>query len=161
VARIAQDLPALHLALIGDGEEREDLAEHAHTLGIRDRVHFPGWQRDLPWIYGGLDLVALSSINEGTPVSLIEAVASGRPVVATSVGGVPEVLEHGKLGILVPPGDADAFAAGLRRALESRQGPGGADRSRVVQKFAPERLIREMDLHYRGALALRGEGGLS
>lgn len=118
-------------------------------------MHFLGWRRDLPWIYGGLDVVALTSVNEGTPVSLIEAIASGRPVVATGVGGVPEVLEHGKLGILVPSGDAKALAQGLNHAWQNKQGPVEADRSRVVEKFAPERLVRDMDSHYREPLALR------
>jgi len=160
VRQLASRYPQLHLALIGDGEEREALAGLAQSLGIGRKVHLLGWKRDLPWIYGGLDVVALSSLNEGTPVSLIEAVVSGRPVVATSVGGVPEVLEQGHLGILVPPGDASALADGLRRALECRQGPEEGDRSRVAAKFAPERLVQEMDSHYRGQLALRQPTGL-
>lgn len=155
VGLLAPQYPLLNLALIGDGGEREALIASARTLGIEKKVHFLGWRRDLPWIYGGLDVVALTSVNEGTPVSLIEAIASGRPVVATGVGGVPEVLEHGKLGILVPSGDAKALAQGLNHAWQNKQGPVEADRSRVVEKFAPERLVRDMDSHYREPLALR------
>lgn len=160
VALLSRREPRIHLVLIGDGEDRENLQNRAHRLGIAGKVHFPGWRRDLAKIYGGLDVVALSSINEGTPVSLIEAVAAGRPVVATSVGGVPEVLEDGNLGILVPSGDSAALAEGVRQALARGQTLGEEDRRRVVARYAPERLVREMDSLYRAQLARCAESGL-
>ena len=160
VALLSRREPRTHLVLIGDGEDRENLQNQAHRLGIAGKVHFPGWRRDLAKVYGGLDVVALSSINEGTPVSLIEAVAAGRPVVATSVGGVPEVLENGNLGILVPSGDSAALAEGLRQALARGQTLGEEDRRRVVARYAPERLVREMDSLYRAQLACCAESGL-
>ena len=74
---------------------------------------FTGWQRDLLPIYSDLDVLVISSLNEGTPVTVIEALSAGCPVVATSVGGLPDLLDHGKLGRLVKPEDADALAEGI------------------------------------------------
>lgn len=160
VAHLSRREPRIHLVLIGDGEDRENLQSRARGLGIAGKVHFLGWRIDLAKVYGGLDVVALSSINEGTPVSLIEAVSAGRPVVATSVGGVPEVLEKGNLGILVPSGDFAALAEGVRQALARGQTLGEEDRRRVVARYAPERLVREMDSLYRAQLARSAESRL-
>jgi len=96
-------------AIAGDGELRAMLeAEARQTLG--EQVRFLGWVSDLPVLYAALDVVVLTSLNEGTPVALIEAIIAGRPVVATDVGGVSEVVHDGVNGSLVPSGDADAIA---------------------------------------------------
>src|SRR3989338_3562097 len=78
--------------IVGDGELRQELENYAAESGIKDKVVFLGWRRDLENIYADLDIVCLTSLNEGTPVSLIEAMASGRPVVATDVGGVRDIV---------------------------------------------------------------------
>ena len=89
---------------------------------LGDRVRFLGWVQDLPALYGAIDVVALTSRSEGTPVALIEAAASGTPVVATGVGGVPDVVRDRETGLLVPPRDPVAVAAQLVTLLEDPQG---------------------------------------
>ena len=153
--RLAEKNTDLHLILVGDGPERKNLEVLAQNLGVRQKTHFLGWRRDLSRIYGGLDIVALTSVNEGTPVAILEALASGRPVVATSVGGVSEVLENGTLGKLVPPGDEGAFCEALR-GLCSRTAPlVAADRERVVQKYSVQNLVQTMDRLYRQILDMK------
>nr|MBN1229343.1 glycosyltransferase family 4 protein [Anaerolineae bacterium] len=117
-ARIAAEaLPDSIFLVIGDGELREELEAQAHGLNLEGRVIFTGWQRDLSRVYADLDLVVISSDNEGTPVSLIEAMAAGVPVISTTVGGVPDLLQEGQLGRLVPPADSQALAKGIITAL--------------------------------------------
>src|SRR5436305_787191 len=106
-----------HLAVVGDGDQRAALEARAKSLSIADRVHFTGWWGDVATAMADLDVVALTSRNEGTPVSLIEALAAGRPVVGTAVGGVPFVVEHGITGFLVPKQDPNAMADRLRTLL--------------------------------------------
>ncbi len=93
-------VPGLHLAVLGDGELRATLEALAHEIGISDRTHFTGWWTDVPSAMADLDVAVLSSRNEGTPVALIEALAAGRPVVATDVGGVRHVVQDGETGWL-------------------------------------------------------------
>jgi glycosyltransferase involved in cell wall biosynthesis len=99
--------------IVGGGDLEDEIREQACELG--DRVVLAGWRRDLAEVYAACDIVAQTSNNDGTPVAVIEALASGRPVVATDVGGVADVLERGNLGLLVPPGDAERFADALVR----------------------------------------------
>ena len=160
LALLQSEVPDLHLALVGDGESAPDLRQLARRKGIGDRVHFAGWRGDLRSVYAGLDAVVLSSRNEGTPVSLIEALAAGRPVVATTVGGVPEVLEQGRLGRLVPAGRPDRLAQAIREALQDPRPPSRSDREAVVDRFSPEKLVQRMDRLYRQLLARRGSDGL-
>ncbi|MFN3477083.1 MAG: glycosyltransferase, partial [Candidatus Methylomirabilales bacterium] len=105
---VAERLPSCRFLVVGDGPERLKLQGMAATLGLASRVLFLGWRRDLDRIYADLDLLVLSSSNEGTPVSLLEAMAAGVPVVATQVGGVRDLITHPETGLLVPPGDAQA-----------------------------------------------------
>ena len=98
------------LCLVGDGPDREATEQLAHDLGIVDRCLFLGYQDDVAPFYAAFDALVLPSANEGTPVSAIEALAGGRPVVATRVGGVPDVVRDGVDGFLVEPGDVDALA---------------------------------------------------
>lgn len=117
-------LPDAHLAVLGDGELRAVLEAEVATRGLAQRVHFVGWWTDIPAALADIDVVALSSRNEGTPVSLIEAGACGRPVVATDVGGVRSVVADGESGLLVPAQDPVTLAHALGRVL------GDADLSR-------------------------------
>jgi glycosyltransferase involved in cell wall biosynthesis len=146
-ARLTERGVRCRFAIVGGGPEEEGLRTLATKLGIADRVHFLGWRTDLERIYAGSDLVVLTSRNEGTPVCLIEALAAGRPVIATEVGGVADVLEGGRLGVLVEPGDAAAVAAAIvallddpeRRATLGRLGAEAAPR-----RFGVARLITDM-----------------
>lgn len=160
MADLKQILPELHLALVGDGECRSMLLAQAQRLGLDRQVHFTGWRRDLPYIYGGLDLVVLSSRNEGTPVSLIEALASGRPVIATQVGGVPEVLQGGRLGKLVSPGKPHEMGQAIRAELANKRELADALRLEVVERYSTEKLAEKMDKLYRRVLARRKNSGL-
>ncbi|MCB9655227.1 MAG: glycosyltransferase [Deltaproteobacteria bacterium] len=146
---VLSSLPDAHLVIVGDGTEaeRSSLLDLVAKLGVSNRVHFPGWRRDVERVYAESDLFALTSDNEGTPVSLIEALASGIPAVSTDVGGVRDVLRP-ELGEVVARGDV----AAIRRAIVSRLvgASGGPDRLRddlrddVVRRFSHHRLIRDI-----------------
>jgi len=118
---IHQRLPDACFAIVGDGECRAELETLAQTLGIQDRVRFVGWQTDLVPVYSSLDALALCSNNEGLPVSLIEAMAAGVPVAATAVGGVIDLLDNGRLGVMVPPNNDEALTNAVIRALTDPQ----------------------------------------
>jgi glycosyltransferase involved in cell wall biosynthesis len=140
-------LPEVHLAVIGDGEERASLTRQAQSMGLAGRVHFTGWWTDVPAAMSDLDLVVLTSKNEGTPVALIEAHAAGKPVVATDVGGVRHVVTDGVTGWLAPSGDAPAIAALIEQALHDRDrllAFGAAGRVGVRDRFGKDRLLRDI-----------------
>ena len=111
--------PQIRFALIGDGELRFELEAYAQKLGISKVVTFTGWRRDLAQVYADLDAVVISSDNEGTPASLIEAMAAGCPVISTRVGGVPDIIIDGQTGRLVPPKDAEALAKAILNIFNS------------------------------------------
>jgi len=122
-------------------------------------VTFAGWRRDLPNVYADLDVVVISSDNEGTPASLIEAMATGCPVVATRVGGVPDLIADGVTGRLVPPGDPMALAnALLARFREPERARQMADlaRHQVLERHQASRLVADIDELYRASLANPG-----
>ena len=144
-------LPTVHLAFVGDGECRADLEAQAGYLGVSDRVHFTGWWPDVPAAMADVDVVLLTSRNEGTPVSLIEAAAAGRPSVATRVGGVPLVVEDGVTGYLAESGDVDGLAALIARLLAdpaARRAMGQAGRRRALDRFGKERLLGDISALY-------------
>lgn len=150
-ARISAHEPAARFIIVGDGVLRPDLERQARDLGIADRVLFTGWRRDLPRIYADLDILVVSSNNEGTPVSAIEAMAAGCPVVATRVGGLPDLITDERTGRLVSPRDPKALASVI---LELVRNPAGArelgqNAMEVVRKrFTETRLIDDMDHLY-------------
>ena len=150
-AAVTRDVPESHFVVIGDGECRPLLERRARELALGHRVHFLGWRRDLDRIYADLDVVALTSRNEGSPVSLIEAMAAARPVVAMRVGGVPDLVEDAVTGCLVPPGDTAAMTVALRRLLadpDRREAMGAAGQKRVVPAFGAARLVADVDRLY-------------
>ena len=120
-ATVRRQHPDTQFVVVGAGERREELAQLAEEYGIAPAMHWLGWRRDLPLVYADLDVVALTSRNEGLPTTLVEAMAAGRPVVATRVGGVPTLVTHGETGLLAPTGDANAIAAAMLTVLSSRQ----------------------------------------
>ncbi len=152
-------VPALRLVLAGDGPERLQAEALAREHGIVDRLHFLGWVDDLPRFYATLDIFALSSLNEGTPVAAIEAMAAARPVVSTEVGGVPDVVEPGVCGLLVPARSANAMAAAFVRLAGDpslRRAMGAAGRARVRERYSHLRLVTEIEaLYERGLQELR------
>jgi glycosyltransferase involved in cell wall biosynthesis len=159
--KVAAAIPAARFVIVGDGERRGELETAAGRPGLRGRVHFLGWRSDLDRIYADLDVVALTSRNEGSPVSLIEAMAAARPVVATRVGGVPDLVEDGVSGRLVPAGDASALAGALKALLadpERRRTMGEAGRRRVYPALSAWRLVADIDRLYTRLLAEKGRG---
>lgn len=110
---IRERVPEVRLLFAGDGERAEALQDEARSRGLDEFVYFLGFRTDIPELLAAADLVVLPSFAEALPTVLLEAAAAGRPVVATRVGGTPEVVEHGRTGLLVPPDDVPA----LRRAV--------------------------------------------
>lgn len=154
--RVHADLANARFVVVGDGEERSALAERTRRLGIADRVRFLGWRADLAAIYGDLDVLALTSRNEGTPVSIIEAMAAGRPVVATAVGGVPDLVADGVSGLLAPAGDADAVARAILRLLgdpATGERMGLVGRSIAYPEYDATTLLARIDALYRSVTA--------
>lgn len=151
--------PGAVLLLVGDGSERAALEEEARRLGLESSVRFLGFRRDLEQIYADLDVAVNCSLNEGTPVALIEAMAAGVPVVGTDVGGTPDLLEAGRLGKLVPPRQPEALAQCLASLLshrgESRVIAARA-RRRVYELFRAERLLEDLDRLYCRLLTAKG-----
>lgn len=154
-AQIHAQRPDVHFAIIGDGETRAELEAQVAALGLRDVTTFTGWQQHLPPIYSDLDVSVISSKNEGTPVSVIESLAAGCPVVATAVGGLPDLLDAGALGRLVPPGDADALAAAI---LETLAHPPQADTAQalMLERYGIARLVDDLESLYRDLLRRKG-----
>ncbi len=155
VARARARGADIGLLLVGDGPLRAELKSRVVAARLEETSHFLGFREDVAAIYDAADAVALTSANEGTPVTVIEALAAGRPVVATDVGGVPDVVEDGVTGHLVPAGDIDAITAGLTRLEADRQraaAMGEAGRRRVFDRYAVPRLIGDIDTLYRSLL---------
>jgi glycosyltransferase involved in cell wall biosynthesis len=158
--------------IVGDGELRKDLKSLAQQLSLADRVVFTGWVNDMVPVYADLGVMALTSNNEGTPVTVIEAMAAGVPVIATDVGGVRELLsdtahrnselqrgtfEVCKRGVLVRPGDDMGFARGLEYLLEHpeefKREMGQQGREYALRHHSIDRLVADMDRLYRSLLS--------
>jgi glycosyltransferase involved in cell wall biosynthesis len=151
-AAVASLRDDVHFALVGDGEERPALEALARELGLGSRVAFLGWRHDLAAVYGDLDVVVNASRNEGTPVALIEALAAARPVVATRVGGTPDLLGEDARGRLVPPGEPEALARAVVESItgsEAARRRAQAGREHVLARHSAERLVRDVDALYR------------
>ena len=135
----------VHFVFVGGGQLEREIRADVANRGLAERTHFLGWRRDLPVIYADLDVAALSSLNEGTPVSLIEAMACGVPVVSTNVGGVSDVLRNGTRGELVPPLDPQALADGIDRALDpAAKGRAAQFRPQIREEYGARRLCRDL-----------------
>jgi glycosyltransferase involved in cell wall biosynthesis len=157
--RVRDALPTSQFLVVGDGERRRPLEALATELGLDANVRFLGWRRDLERVYADAWVVALTSRNEGSPVSLIEAMAAGRPVIATRVGGVPDLIAQDVTGCLVPPDDPEALAVALVALLrdpDRRQALGKAARERVLPAFAADRLVADVDRLYQDLLRAKG-----
>ncbi len=147
------------LCLVGDGPDRDAIEQLASNLGIVRDTLFVGYQRDVAPYYAFFDALLLPSANEGTPVVAIEALAAARPVVATRVGGVPDVVDEGEDGFLVEVGDVEGLADRLERLArdpELRRRMGAAGRERVIPRYRVERLVGDIDALYRELLMQKG-----
>ncbi len=152
---VVQQFPQTRFVFVGNGELRPALEEQIDVLGLAGHVIFAGWQVDMPAVYADLDLLALASLNEGTPVTVIEALATGIPVVATAVGGVPDVLKDRQTGVLVPSGDTEGLAQAiveLLRAPERAEALARAGQGDVLDRFDQARLVDDMESLYLALL---------
>ena len=145
-AMAALEPGAARLRIAGDGPDRPALGAEIDRLGLGEHVELLGTRDDVPDLLAGSDVFVLSSDSEGLPMSVLEAMAAGLPVVASAVGGVPELVRDGETGALVRPRDSAALAGAIRRivsdpALLDRLGDAG--RQRVEQQFSLERFERE------------------
>ena len=157
ISRLGRSFPTLKLVICGDGPFKGILLELAEKLGLSSKVIFTGFRTDALSLLQAADMFVLPSLSEGLPLSILEAMALGKPVVATRVGGIPEVIDHGKTGWLVPPGNAGALAATLQRALS-----GGAAtlmmaqraRQTVLRRFSIDETVNSWRRLYEGVPTL-------
>jgi glycosyltransferase involved in cell wall biosynthesis len=153
-AALLRDRPATRFVVVGDGELREQLRASEPARALGDRLVWAGFRRDVPEVCFASDVVALTSDNEGTPVSLIEAQAAGVPVVSTNVGGVRSVVLDGETGHLADkPDDLAARIASILDDRERAAAMGARGRDHVLATFGVERLVGDLDRLYRRLLA--------
>ena len=148
----AQEVPEARFVVVGDGELREPLEALTRQLGLEGRVCFAGFRRDLVRIYGALDLMVLSSFNEGLPLAIIEAIAAGCYVVASRVGGVSDLIQDGRVGLTVAPGDAEALSNAMVLALREGRRVSPSERRRAGRLYGIDRMTEDLDLLYRRLL---------
>jgi glycosyltransferase involved in cell wall biosynthesis len=153
--RIARRDPAALFLIAGDGELRPQLEALARDLGIGERTRFLGWRRDLAIIYAATDVFLLTSRNEGTPVALIESLASAVPGVSTDVGGVRDVIDTPEVGLVAPFGDAGALADAVGSLLSDearRRAMGARGRRAMIARYGVDRLVDDVEALYLNLL---------
>ena len=154
-AHIAPLFPEARFVIGGDGPLRKELVALSEDLGLGDRVHFLGFRSDASALMSSLDVIAVPSLTEGSPLITLEAMAAGVPVVASAVGGIPDQVRHDKEGLLVPPGETealgDALLALLRDPARARS-LGEAGRRRAAAEFGHATMVRRIEDVYREVL---------
>lgn len=153
---IVAERPQTHFVWLGEGDQQDNLIRLVEALGVAAHVHFAGSQTNVPVWLAGMDLFVLPSLWEGLSVALLEAMAASLPVVATAVGGTPEVILDGVTGLLVPPRDPAALAASLLSLLRdparaAQMGESG--RQRVADHFTLDNMIQQTEALYEALLA--------
>jgi glycosyltransferase involved in cell wall biosynthesis len=146
LAKVAGKHPQLHVLIAGDGELRPELENRSRELHLESQVHFLGTRKDIPDLLSASDSFVLPSLWEGMPMALIEAMASGLPVVATDVSGTREVMVDGETGLMVPPGDPDQLAQAIDQILSNpaqADAMGAAGRRRVETSFSAQTQAKE------------------
>jgi glycosyltransferase involved in cell wall biosynthesis len=150
-AQLLRENPDLRVLLAGDGPLRGELTELVHSLGVQDRLLLPGYRSDASDVIAALDVAVSSSAFEGSPLAVMEYMESARPIVATRVGGVPDLIEDGVHGLLVDPGDVPALTAAIRRMLadpEAARRMGEAARERRRHEFTVDLMVRRFEALY-------------
>ena len=159
VAHSLAERPGTRFVIVGDGELRDQLRASPEARALAERLVWAGFRRDVPDVYFASDVVVLTSDNEGTPVSLIEAQAAAVPVVGTDVGGVRSAVVSGDTGLVVSPDDESGLVDAIARILADgsfASALAGAGRQHVLRSFGVERLVEELDRLYRELLGRRG-----
>jgi glycosyltransferase involved in cell wall biosynthesis len=155
-AEVFSEFPDAHFLVIGDGEKREEMEQLTNSLNLSSRVHFTGWVKEKAKIYADLDLLLLTSFNEGTPVTVIEAMYYGIPVVSTNVGGLPDLIDDKITGYLINSMEPAAFTGPIRALLTSDTGAeaiGRAAHISITHRYHVNRLIETMTDLYRQLLS--------
>ena len=158
-ARLARRIPQIDFVLVGDGPLRPALEALVEQLDLRDRVTFLGDRRDIPAVLAALDITVLSSSSESLSNVIMESMAAGIPVVASKIGGNPELVENGKTGFLFPPGDEEQFAVALETLVvqpQLRKQFGSSARERAQAEYAISRVRDRYQDLYRSVLAEKG-----
>lgn len=154
-ARLRPRHPTLQLVIAGEGSQRSALERRRDELGLGAAVHFVGVRLDMPDLLRACDLFVLSSVWEGLPMVILEALAAGCPIVATAVGGVPSAVVDGTTGLLVPPGDPEALAGGIGRMLEDvtlRERCAAEGRRVFAARFSARAMARQYEALYESGL---------
>ena len=149
---ILEKFPETRFVVVGEGPDRKQLEALAQELGIAGSVYFAGYCDDMPTVYAGLDLMVMPSLDEGLPMTLLEAMAARRAVVASAVGAVPEVIEHGKTGLLVEPGNAGDLEQAMLLLLNdaSLRNRIAQNARQSVSRFSSKRMARNyLDFYQR------------
>jgi glycosyltransferase involved in cell wall biosynthesis len=159
-ANVLRELPLTQFLIAGDGPDRATLEALIHELGIGKNAFLLGRNEDMPSFYASLDLLVLSSRQEGLPMALLEGMASGLPLVATAVGEVPTIVLNNQTGILLPPEDVTALTAAIVKLLSepaSRKTYGTAARDLIRNEYSAERMMAEyLHLYHQAAQKTRG-----
>jgi sugar transferase (PEP-CTERM/EpsH1 system associated) len=148
---VTRDCPEVLLHVVGDGPERDRLELLAEELCISNKVQFFGFRRDIPKVLAGIDIFTLSSLSEGTSMTILEAMASGKPVVATRVGGNPALIEEGVNGFLVPAGQPAELAGALLRLARDgalRERLGANNRFRTAREYSIQAMVEQYERLY-------------
>lgn len=156
--RILERHPDAEFLIAGDGRHRQPLVEQARALGVLDRVRFLGHRDDVAAVHAMSDVFVLPSRSEAFPNAVMEAMASGLPVVASDVGGIPELVRDGRTGRLVPPGDSGALAAAILDLFDNPQrlaAFGGEGRRQIERTYSFERMVSQFEELYATELDLR------
>jgi glycosyltransferase involved in cell wall biosynthesis len=158
VARLVRTGADLELHIAGEGPEGPEMKKLASDLGLADRVRFFGDVENVSELLRTFDMYVLSSDNEANPNSLLEAMASGLPCISTDVGNVRELLDHGRVGLLVPPGDDESMAIALKRLADEpgmRAKLGDAARRRVIEHYSMSGMLDAYEALYRDPARVR------
>lgn len=148
----------VHFLIIGDGELKNELKNEINELSLKPNIHFTGWITDIPLLYSDIDILLLTSLNEGTPVAIIEAMHYGIPAVSTNVGGVSDLIKNGENGFVVNSFNPEDFSPVILKLLDNpklRRKIGNAGQSFIKEKFSAKRLISDLDQLYRQLLIKR------
>ena len=154
-AEVLKQMPGVSFVLVGDGPLRQELQSTAEALGIHERVKFLGYRKDVERILKAADVFALSSLREGTSIAILEAMAAGTPVVATAVGGNPEVIQNGRSGLLVPAENPNSLAEAIVRVLTNPELASSLvkeARERVESEYSAEGNLARLKNLYREVL---------
>jgi len=155
VSKVRKEFPKVKLLLTGEGEEENNLKKLVKSLDLTNKVIFAGLSSDIEEILPIAELFILPSLWEGFPNALLEAMAAGKPVVATQVGGIPEIVVHGETGVLIPPRDTDALAIAIIDLLQNKlkaKNMGEAGRIRAGKRFSIYKMIEKTENLYQELL---------